>query len=83
MMISTRQHVINWVSQTWESISTETITKSLVCGISNIVDGFKDYLIREEIPRDLEDRDDEANQEGPSEKDSDVDDLEPFSDSDD
>ena len=35
MTIPTRQLVINWVSQAWESISTETITKSiLVCGIS-------------------------------------------------
>ena len=49
---------------------------------SNAVDGSEDHFIREEIPRDLEDGDDEADQEGAGE-DDDVDDLDPFSDSDD
>ena len=49
---------------------------------SNAVDGSEDHFIREEIPRDLEDSDDEANQEGAGE-DDDVDNLDPFSDSDD
>ena len=32
MMIPTRQHVINWVSHAWESISADMISKSfLVC----------------------------------------------------
>ena len=53
-------------------------------GVRNIaVDGSKDHFIREEIPRDLEDGDrDEADQEGAGE-DDDVNDLDPFSDSDD
>ena len=50
---------------------------------SNAVDGSEDHFIREEIPlRDIEDGDDEADQEGAGE-DNDVDDLDPFSDSDD
>ena len=82
-MIPTRQHIIDWVSQAWEPISRETITKSfLVCGISNAVDGSKDNLIREEILRALEDSDDEAYDEGACEDDGNVDDLDPFSDSD-
>ena len=76
------QLVINWLSQEWESISTETITKScLVCRISNAVDGSKDHFIQEEIPRDLEDGNDEVDQEGGGE-DDDVDNLDPYSDSD-
>ena len=51
-----------------------------MCGISNAVDGSEDHFIREEIPRDLEDGDDEADQ-GAGE--DNVDDLDPFSDSDD
>ena len=51
-----------------------------MCGISNSVNGSEDDLIREEIPRDLEDSDDETY-EGAGE-DDDVDDLDPFSDSD-
>ena len=81
-MIPARQHVINWVSHAWESISADTISKFfLVCGISNSVNGSEDDLIREEIPRDLEDSDDETY-EGAGE-DDDVNDLDPFSDSDD
>ena len=58
------------------------ISKSfLVCGISNSVDGSENDLIKEEIPRDLEDSDDETY-EGAGE-DDDVNDLDPFSDSDD
>ena len=53
-----------------------------MCGISNAVDGSEDHFIREEIPRDLEDGNDEADQDGAGE-DDDVDDLDPFSDSDD
>ena len=61
----------------------EKITKSfLVCWISNAVDGSEDHFIWEEIPRDLEDSNDEAHQEGAGD-DDDVDDLDPFSDSDD
>ena len=83
MMIPTRQHVIDWMSKAWESISRETITKFfLVCGISNAIDGSEDYLIREEIPRDLKDSDNEAY-EGACEDDGDVDNLDPSSDSDD
>ena len=48
----------------------------------NVVDGSEDYFIREEIPRDLKDGDDKADQEGAG-KDDDVNDLDPFSDSDD
>ena len=81
LMIPTRQHVIDLVSQAWESISTETITKFfLVCGISNA--GSEDNLIREEIPKDLEDSDDETY-ESACEDDDNVDELDPFSDSDD
>ena len=72
------QLVINWVSQEWESISTKSF---LVCRISNTVNGSKDHFIQEEIPRDLEDGDDEVNQEGGGE-DEDVDNLDPYSDSD-
>ena len=36
---------------------------------SNAVDGSEDHFIREEIPRDLEDGDDEADQEGAGEDD--------------
>ena len=76
------QLIINWVPQKWESISTETITKSfLVCRISNAVDGSKDHFIQEEILTDLEDGDDEVDQEGGGE-DDDVDSLDPYSDSD-
>ena len=61
----------------------ETITKSfLVCEISDAVDGSKDDLIREEIMRDLEDNDDEADK-GTCKDDNDVDDIDPFSNSDD
>ena len=49
---------------------------------SNAVDGSEDHFIREEIPRDLEDGDDEVDQEGAGE-DDDIDDLDPISDSDD
>ena len=77
LMIPTRQHVIDWVSKAWEMI----IKSFLVCGISNAVDGFEDNLIREEIPRDLDDSDDEAD-ENTNDDDGDVDDLDPFSDSD-
>ena len=54
--------------------------RALVCGVSNSVNGSEDDLIREEIQRDLEDSDDETY-EGAGE-DDDVDDLDPFSDSD-
>ena len=47
----------------------------VVRGISNAVDGYKDSLIREEIPRDLDDSDNKADEN----TDGDVDD---FSDSD-
>ena len=48
---------------------------------SNAVDASEDHFIREEIPRDLEDGNDEADQEGAGE-DDDVNDLDPFSVSD-
>ena len=61
-MIPTMQHVIDWVSKVWELVSEEIIIKSLlVCGISNVVDGSQDSLIREEIPRDLGDSSDEES----------------------
>ena len=83
-MIPPRQNIIDWVSQAWESVSTETITKSfLVCGIPNAVNGSEDKLITGEIPRDLEDSDDKAYNEGACEDDGDVDNLDPFFDSDD
>ena len=51
-----------------------------MCRISNSVDGSEDDLIREEILRDLENSDDETY-EGAGEDDN-VDDLDPFSNSD-
>ena len=47
----------------------------------NAVDGSEDSLIREATPRDLDDSDDEVD-ENTYEDDGDVDDLDPFSDSD-
>ena len=53
----------------------EMIIKSfLMCGISNAVDGSEDSLIREEILRDLDDSNDEADEN----TNEDVDDLDPF-----
>ena len=56
--------------------------KYITISNSNAVNGSEDHFIREEIPRDLDDGDDKADQEGAGE-DDDVDDLDPFSDSDD
>ena len=76
----TRQDAINWVSQAWDSIGTETIVKSfLVCGISNSLDGTQDDIVSDDIPdADLEV---EAEEDVDAEEDvgSDVDDMgEPF-----
>ena len=61
--VPTRQLVINWVSQAWESISAETIAKSFfMYGISNAVDGSEDCFISNEIPKDLEDGYDQSDQ---------------------
>ena len=74
----TRQDAINWVSQAWDSIGTETIVKSfLVCGISNSLDGAQDDLVSDDIP----DADLEAEEDVDAEEDvgSDVDDMgDPF-----
>ena len=64
------------------SLPLHSNIKYIAISNSNAVDGSKDHFIREEIPRDLENSDDEADQEGAGE-DDDVDDLDPFSDSDD
>ena len=77
MINPTRQLVINWVSTAWESISVEIITKSfLTCGISNALDGSEDHLIREEIPKDI----DEDKESTCADQDEDIDELDPFSD---
>ena len=64
------------------SLSLYSNTKYITTSNSNAVDGSENHFIREEIPRDLEDGDDEDDQEGAGEDDS-IDDLDPFSDSDD
>ena len=67
------------------SLPLHSNIKYIAISNSNAVDGSEDHFIREEIPRDLEDgddMDDEADQEGAG-KDDDIDDLDPFSDSDD
>ena len=64
------------------SLPLHSNIKYIAISNSNAVDGSEDHFIREEIPRDLEDGDDEADQEGAGE-DDDVNDLDPFSDSDD
>ena len=64
------------------SLPPHSNIKYIAISNSNAVDGSEDHFIREEIPRDLEDGNDEADQEGAGE-DDDVNDLDPFSDSDD
>ena len=73
---------------TWQAPIKKKFTRSLplhsnikyiTISNSNAVDGSEDHFIREEIPRDLEDGDNEADQEGAGEDD----DIDPFSDSDD
>ena len=64
------------------SLPLHSDIKYIAISNSNAVDGSEDHFIREEIPRDLEDSNDEADQEGNG-KDDDVDKLDPFSDSDD
>ena len=79
MTVPTRQLVINWVSIAWESISAETVAKSfLTCGISNALDGSEYHLIREEIPKDIDDDEEDGIFADPDE---DVDELDPFTDS--
>ena len=53
--IPTRQNVLDCVSVAWDSIDPEIITSAFLrCGISNAVDGSEDDLIREEIPKEIE-----------------------------
>ena len=75
-----RQDVIDWVSQAWSSIKKETLVHSLVCGISNALDGSQDDLVSSDIP-DIEDEDEDAIIVEEEEDSSDVDGMgEPFSD---
>ena len=64
------------------SLPLHSNIKYIAISNSNAVDGSEDHFTQEEIPRDLKDSDDEADQEGTGE-DDDVDDLDPLSDSDD
>lgn len=67
-----RQDVINWVSDAWNSIKAETIQESFVlCGITAAVDGSENNKMFSHVPRVvLEDRGDE----GPSDDDVEDDD---------
>ena len=56
--------------------------KYITISNSNAVDGSEDHFVRVEIQMDLEDGDDKADQESAGE-DDDIDDLNPFFDSDD
>ena len=46
----TRQDVNDWVSQAWSSIKKDTLMYSLVCGVSNALDGSQDDLVSSDIP---------------------------------
>ena len=81
----TRQDVIDWVSQAWSSIKKDTLVHSLVCGISNALDGNQDDLMSSDIPN-IDNEDDEcegAVSVDEQEDNSDVDGIgEPLSDED-
>ena len=75
----TQQHVINWISTSWEELAYDIIKKSFLrCGISNALDGSQDDEIHTEIPAELDDEEPEDLQDS-----DDVDALDPLTDDED
>ena len=79
MKTPTRQRVMDWVSSAWESIDASIIVASfLKCRISNAIDGSEDHLIRDEIPKHVDDNEEDDD----LDPEQDIDDLDYFTDSD-
>ena len=73
-------HINNIMASTHYRLMTKMSTKLfLTCGISSALDGSEGHLIHEEIPKDIGD-DEESSCADPDE---DIDELDPFSDTED
>ena len=65
-----RQDVINWVSDAWNSIKAEMIQESFVlCGITAAVDGSENKMMFSHVPRVVQEESDEEPSEDDVEED--------------